>query len=443
MRGMSGYWLRIFISSTDYDLRDLRGELCDFLSRLCYQPILSSEGGFPDLTPQMEPHESCLHVLRQCPVMVLVIDGRYSAALDWPSFPKEIGGARISPTHAEYRFAHFYKQRMIVYVRDHVLAHYETYREAMKPRKDGSKPTHEEVVSALSFPGHIDPLVLKFVAEVKTSKPIPWISGFRDVVDLKNDLQQRLTNELAEIVMANEGRFDFALNQMSKMLDGLDPDARRQALLRVNVAREVIAEGEARIAEAEKTLEQTKSELKTARGEATEAKAAAAKDSKSAKADKERLSKALARVSELETRLAAAERERSAVNKANVTSIMSGSALGATGPSGPTGPADFVALADQYLSRGVTGSMPYLSTAIRGCATCGATVTDSLSYQGGLAMTQPPAGRECEKCHEWSCAECWRGLPSPMVYGPQAPTNFYAFDDRSRRCPKCGTTQTV
>ena len=38
----------IFISSTHYDLVDLRAELSAFLDNLGYRPVLSSEEGFPD-----------------------------------------------------------------------------------------------------------------------------------------------------------------------------------------------------------------------------------------------------------------------------------------------------------------------------------------------------------------------------------------------------------
>ena len=55
MDSSSGYTFPIFISSTDYNLKDLRAELARFLSELGYKPILSSFEGFPDSSPKLEP----------------------------------------------------------------------------------------------------------------------------------------------------------------------------------------------------------------------------------------------------------------------------------------------------------------------------------------------------------------------------------------------------
>src|SRR4051812_19252892 len=71
----------IFISSTDYNLMDLRAELDQHLRSLGYHPILSSSEGFHDSTPSLEPWESCLPTLESCFVVVLVIDGRYGQPL--------------------------------------------------------------------------------------------------------------------------------------------------------------------------------------------------------------------------------------------------------------------------------------------------------------------------------------------------------------------------
>jgi hypothetical protein len=67
------YVFPIFISSTDYDLIDLRAELARYLFELGYRPILSSSEGFPDSFPELEPWESCLPVLESCYVVILII----------------------------------------------------------------------------------------------------------------------------------------------------------------------------------------------------------------------------------------------------------------------------------------------------------------------------------------------------------------------------------
>ena len=94
----SGYNFPIFISSTHYNLIDLRAELYRYLQELGYNPYLSSAEGFPDNTPELEPWESCLPVLNNCFVIVLIIDGKYGEELPWPHFKDVIKDKSISPT---------------------------------------------------------------------------------------------------------------------------------------------------------------------------------------------------------------------------------------------------------------------------------------------------------------------------------------------------------
>jgi len=66
----SEYTFPIFISSTEYNLKDLRAELASFLAESGYKPILSSAEGFPDSSPNLEPWESCIPVLESSFVMI-------------------------------------------------------------------------------------------------------------------------------------------------------------------------------------------------------------------------------------------------------------------------------------------------------------------------------------------------------------------------------------
>src|SRR5688572_28361502 len=106
-----------------------------------YRPILSSAEGFHDSSPTLSPWESCLEVLHTCPLMVLVIDNKYGSPLEWPNFANEIKGKSVSPTHAEYLFAHFHRKRLLVFIRENILTHYQTYRTALKRHKGNKGKT--------------------------------------------------------------------------------------------------------------------------------------------------------------------------------------------------------------------------------------------------------------------------------------------------------------
>ena len=122
--------------------------------------------------------------------MVLVIDGRYGARFDWPSF-KLVIKEKVSPTHAEYIFAHDRRKRMLVFVREPLFAHYDSYRTLVKKHNGVEAAVRAALEPAL--PAHVDYDVMPFLAEVKTSTPIPWIRPFRDVTDIKSALQHRFS----------------------------------------------------------------------------------------------------------------------------------------------------------------------------------------------------------------------------------------------------------
>jgi hypothetical protein len=216
----SEYTFPIFISSTVYNLKDLRAGLAEFLSDSGYHPILSSEAGFPDLTPKLEPWESCLPVLDSCFVVALIIDGSYSKALDWPNYQSIFKGRKVSPTHGEYLYSRATDKRIFIFIRRECLTHYQTYRQVMKScNKDEVEA--EKLISKM-LP-HIDFETLKFIHEIKTTNPIPWISEFDDLPQVQKGLQKKLVNQLAEIFILKDKyaqaaiySLKEAINKMSK-----------------------------------------------------------------------------------------------------------------------------------------------------------------------------------------------------------------------------------
>lgn len=71
--------LRIFISSTCYDLDILRSELRPFISGLGYEPVMSD---YSDVLydPRLHTHDSCLKEVPSCDMVVLIIGSRFGGA---------------------------------------------------------------------------------------------------------------------------------------------------------------------------------------------------------------------------------------------------------------------------------------------------------------------------------------------------------------------------
>lgn len=266
METTSEYAFPIFISSTDYNLKDLRAELSRFLKELGYRPILSSAEGFPDNSPNLEPWESCIPVLDNCFVMILVIDGRYSKALEWPNFQELFEKKSLSPTHGEYLFAHKKAKRMLVFIRKEVMTYYQSYRQAYKNCNKDEVLIKETLEKTL--PDYIDYETLKFVHQVKTSKPIPWIKEFDDITDVKNEVQKKMLNELAEIFLIKNQHLQTVINSFNKVLSTLSEEEQQNALTQINATKPFIEAFE-KTQSLSKELEETKQSLTLVKGAST------------------------------------------------------------------------------------------------------------------------------------------------------------------------------
>jgi Domain of unknown function (DUF4062) len=68
--------LRVFISSTCYDLDIIRGELRPFISSMGFEPVMSD---YSDVLydPRSHTHDSCIKELPGCDIVVLIIGSRF------------------------------------------------------------------------------------------------------------------------------------------------------------------------------------------------------------------------------------------------------------------------------------------------------------------------------------------------------------------------------
>lgn len=84
--------VNIFISSTCYDLSQVRQDLRDFISGLGYNPMMSEQNDFP-IDPQLDNWENCINAVKKyADIFVLIIGNRYGA----------VGETGKSITNTEY-----------------------------------------------------------------------------------------------------------------------------------------------------------------------------------------------------------------------------------------------------------------------------------------------------------------------------------------------------
>jgi hypothetical protein len=73
--------LKIFVSSTCYDLSQIRSDLFDFLSSTGYHPILSEYGTFP-IDPDNDTIENCIQNVDTADIFILIVGNRYGYITD-------------------------------------------------------------------------------------------------------------------------------------------------------------------------------------------------------------------------------------------------------------------------------------------------------------------------------------------------------------------------
>lgn len=312
----TGHRLPIFVSSAHYGLEDLRAEVTEFLNSLGVQPFVSSEAGFPD-HPGMPPYAGCLKTLEHSLMVVGIVDRRYGVPFDdWGPYPEYAG---LSPTHAELRHALALGKRVVIYVREDVASFYELYRR------------NPEEMKSLKLPTGLDLKSLEMYQELKWAKPAPWIESFRDVRALKASLQQRLLNDLYELMLQREATSSAAVTTI------VDAFLKSDSALREAVAASADAEVTAQLAKLETQLEEVskkREELDAAHAENTRAQ-----DELTAEA--ERLTTDRVR---LQTRV------NSAVAQAIASALSAGLQPSAT--SQVAGPGTLPLVTDQELARG-------------------------------------------------------------------------------------------
>lgn len=237
------YPLPVFVSSTCYELRDLRSAIKAWLTGLGLTPMMSNEGGFPHVDG-MPPYATCLRVVEECQLVVGVIDRQYGQKFeDWGPYKQHIGCA---PTHAELRHALDLGKRVLIYVQDDTWNFYEVWRKNSEAFK-------------ISAPSGLDEATLHMLEELKHRSPAPWIGHFSDATAVVQSLQGEFVNQLyAHLHDRERQSADLAAYLLEKIVEAA-PEVRAKIEAGVNPG--LVSDRDAlmrRMTEIETELEWTK-----------------------------------------------------------------------------------------------------------------------------------------------------------------------------------------
>ncbi|MBD3673095.1 MAG: DUF4062 domain-containing protein [Planctomycetaceae bacterium] len=189
--------MKIFVSSTVYDLIDIRSEVAELLRSLGLSPILSDDS-HSDFSPKHDANsiESCLANIAASDAVILILDQRYGPSL------KNAGFEDKSATHLEYERAIELGKPIHVFVRDRLEADFSIWKK--NDKQSDLKLTWVEQEEFRLFE-----LLSEHRKLIEGKSNSNWVDFFSSSIDLKKSIQKKFETmmrpqQLADAIAHNE-----------------------------------------------------------------------------------------------------------------------------------------------------------------------------------------------------------------------------------------------
>jgi hypothetical protein len=180
---------KVFVSSTCFDLGEVREQLKQFIRSYGFEPVLS-ENGDVFYHPDLHTHESCVHEVSNCQLFVLIIGGRFGG--------KYVSDKAKSITNAEYVAAREKNIPVFTYVRDVVLHSHNIFNQNKK----------KEFVADIDYPGiekqehAMD--IFKFIDDVRRSPSNNAFERFNGFHDIELHLRKQWAGLFYDLLKSRE-----------------------------------------------------------------------------------------------------------------------------------------------------------------------------------------------------------------------------------------------
>lgn len=159
---------RIFISSTFYDLRQIRSDIDFFIESLGYDTVRNEEGDIP-YGKEDALEEYCYNEIRSVDILISIIGGRYGTESKQSSY---------SISQIELRKAVNENKQVYIFIEKNVLSEYETYQ-LNKENKD------------IKYKYVDNPQIYRFIEEIKDLSVNNNIKGFETASDITRYLKEQ------------------------------------------------------------------------------------------------------------------------------------------------------------------------------------------------------------------------------------------------------------
>lgn len=185
---------KIFISSTAYDLIDVRAELCHAIPNWDHIALAHENPGFPKPLDK-HSHDICLEAASNCDIFLLIVGSRYGNVYAG-SNPDYIG-KNLSITRCEADVAYKSGIGFMTYVRDIVWHERKQYNDFIK--RGGIKEAYPCLIAENAE-------IFEFLNDINRRSTSNWIETFNNSVQLKEHLNGWLTGKTSDVFNSSHFR---------------------------------------------------------------------------------------------------------------------------------------------------------------------------------------------------------------------------------------------
>lgn len=214
---------RVFISSTCYDLSQIRDNLSEFISNYHFEPMLSEKGDV-FYHPDFHTHDCCVNEIENCNLFILIIGGRFGGTY--------ISDTKKSITNAEYEAAKIKNIPVFTFIKREV---YEDHRVYQK-NKD-----NKEIIDKIIFPSIENQKfakdIFEFINQVRLSEVNNGFFSFEYVKEIEFYLKKQWAGMMFEFLNVRSKEKESKI--FEKTLDNLTLLNKKSEELLENIFRKI------------------------------------------------------------------------------------------------------------------------------------------------------------------------------------------------------------
>lgn len=224
---------RIFVSSTCYDLQEVRGNLRDFIHGFGYEPIMSDFGDiFYDFNTHVQ--QSCIDAIKQSDLYVLIVGDNYGSTFH--TNEKKHNEIPDSVTLKEFKEALDLEKSKIVFVNKYVDYDYNNYKRYLRDSyteffsqndvlsediENKKNEIRENVEKFYPYPKKSYKYIFYFLDKIYEQKVGNAIHTFESSHDIKETLKKQWAGFVQESLKKREEQNSPVANEFKRVLDKL------------------------------------------------------------------------------------------------------------------------------------------------------------------------------------------------------------------------------